>query len=191
MRVRKLVSDFAFARPAGERGNAAVEFAILVPIFLLLMTGMVDMSQLLCDYYELDQAVAAGAQYAALNAANVSSTNGASLASAVATSVEGANGTAWANDTVVVNNGPTVTFTSGTSSAGGTAANADNFYCLTGSAPNWIWGTAYTSEVSCTGGGSAGKYVTITATYNYVPVLNFSALIGRRTLSQSAAVQVE
>jgi Flp pilus assembly protein TadG len=188
MEIRQLSLDPALA---GESGIAAVEFAFLVPIFLVLFMGVVDVSQLICDYHKLDQAVAAGAQYAALNAANVSSINGASLGSAIATAVEGANGTAWANDTVVVNNGPSVTYTSGRSTSGGTAANADSFYCLTGSAPSWTWGSAYTSQVSCTGSGTAGKYVTITATYSYVPILKFYAFIGNMTLTQSAAVQVE
>jgi Flp pilus assembly protein TadG len=178
----------------GERANAgiaAIEFAVIVPVFLIMLMGTIDTGQMLYAYYQLDQAVAAGSQYAALNAANVTSTNGASLASYIATVVENANGTAWANDTVVVNNGPSVTVTNGTASSGGTAANADNFYCITGSAPNWTWGTSYSSQVSCTGGGTAGKYVTVTASYNYVPILSIYAFITSGTLSQSTALRVQ
>lgn len=175
----------------GEAGIAAVEFAFLVPVFLILMMGMIDMGQLLYDYYQLDQAVAAGAQYAVLNAANVTSARGAAIANSVATAVENANGTSWANDTVVVNNGPTASYSGGTLTTGGTASNADDFYCLTGSAPTWTWGTAYTTQASCTGSGTAGKFVTITASYAYAPLLNFYTFIGNMTLTQSAAVQVE
>lgn len=176
---------------AGEAGIAAIEFAILVPVFLILMLGVVDVGQMLYDYYQLDQAVAAGAQYAALNAANVTASQGGQVASAIATAVEAANGSAWANDTVVVNDGPTVTVTNGSASSSGTAANADDFYCLTGSPPSWSWGTAYTTQTTCSGGGTAGKFVTIQASYNYVPILSFYAFIGPTTLTQNAAVQVE
>lgn len=177
----------------GERANAgiaAVEFAFLVPVLLILVMGVADLGQMLFAYYQLDQAVAAGAQYAALNAANATSTKGASLASSIALAVANANGTAWANDTVVVNDGPSVTITNGTASSGGTAANADDFYCLTGTAPNRSWGTAYTSQSSCSGSGTAGKYVTVTVSYSYVPLLKIYTFITNGTLTQNAAVRV-
>jgi Flp pilus assembly protein TadG len=191
MKTRRTIFIDAGGTRAGEYGIAAVEFAFLVPVFLIMLMGVIDISQLLSDYYQLDQAVAAGAQYAALNAANVTSTNGAALATAIATTVESANGSAWANDTVVVNNGPSVSVTNGSSSSGGTAANANDYYCLTGSPPSWVWGTGYTTATTCSAGGNAGKFVTITASYSYVPILKFYAFIGRRTLTQNAAVQVQ
>jgi Flp pilus assembly protein TadG len=174
-----------------DAGLAAVEFAFLVPILLVLFSGIVDISQMLYAYYQLDQAVAAGAQYAVLNAANVTSTNGASLATSIATVVENANGTAWTNDTVVVNNGPTVTVTSGTPASSGTASNADKYYCVTGSQMNWTWGTGYASQTACSGGDTAGKYVTVTASYNYVPLVGIYQVFTSSTLNQSAAVRVQ
>jgi len=179
---------------AGKRadaGVAAIEFAFIVPVFLVLFAGIVDVSQMLYAYYQLDQAVAAGSQYAVLNAANVTSTTGASLASSIATVVENANGTAWTNDAVVVNNGPTVTVTNENASSSGTAANADDYYCLTGSQMSWTWGTGYTTQTNCSGGGTAGKYVTITASYSFVPLVSIYHVIGSSTLHQSAAVRVQ
>lgn len=174
-----------------DAGVAAIEFAFIVPIFAILFTGVVDISQMLYAYYQLDQAVAAGSQYAVLNAANVTSTTGAALASSIATVVENANGTAWTDDTIVVNDGPTVTVTNGTAAASGTAANADNYYCLTGSQNSWSWGTGYSTQTNCSGGGTAGKYVTITASYNYVPLVAIYQVFTNTTLNQSAAVRVQ
>ena len=165
-------------------GIAAVEFAFLAPVFLVLLMGSVDIGQLLYNYYQLDQAVAAGAQYAALNATNVTSTNGAALANSIATVVASANGSGWANDTVVVNNGPWVSYTSGRSTSGGTAANADSCYCPTGSPLSW--GSSMSCGAACTGSGQSGKFVTVTASYNYSPIF---ALIGSSSLTQSAVVQ--
>jgi Flp pilus assembly protein TadG len=173
-------------------GIAAVEFAILVPVFLILLMGATDLGQMLYAYYRLDQAVAAGAEYAALNAANVTSTNGAALASSIATIVESANGSSWANDTIVVNDGPTVTVTSGTAASSGTASNADSYYCLTGSPGSWSWGTANANQLTpCAGGGSPGKFVTVTATYSYHPVLKIYTFITDSTLSQSSVVETQ
>jgi len=174
-----------------DSGIAAVEFAFIVPVLLVLFAGVIDVTQMLYAYYQLDQAVAAGSQYAVLNAANVTSTTGASLASSIATVVEDANGTAWTDDTVVVNNGPTVTVTNGSATSSGTAANADNYFCLTGTQNNWTWGTAYTTQTNCSGGGTAGKYVTITANYSYVPLVAIYHVFNNSTLSQSSAVRVQ
>jgi Flp pilus assembly protein TadG len=172
-------------------GLAAIEFAMLLPVYLLILVGAVDMGGMLYTSYQLEAAVAAGSQYAAVNSANVNSTNGASLASSIAGVVENANGSAWANNTVVVNNGPSVTVTAGTSSSGGTASNADSCYCPTGSPPNWVWGSAATCGSSCAGGGEAGKFVTITASKAYSPLLSTFGLINNGTLTQNATVEVQ
>src|SRR5579862_1781790 len=103
---------------------AAIEFAFMTPVFLAVFVGMVDLGMMLFQDYQLDQAVAAGEQYAIVNASSVNSTNGAALAASIATTIENANGTAWAGDVVVVNHGPTMTISGGSGSPSGTAANA-------------------------------------------------------------------
>jgi Flp pilus assembly protein TadG len=187
LRVRLALPDILRSR----NGIAAIEFAIVMPVFLFLFIGIVDLGMMLVEDYRLDQAVAAGSEYAAISASSVNSTSGAALASTIATTVENANGSAWANDTVVVNDGPSETITSGTATTGGTASNANNCYCPTGSPPNWTWGSAMTCGASCTGGGTAGKFVTITATANYTPILLSYHLVNIATLRQSAVVETQ
>lgn len=175
-------------------GIAAIEFAFIVPILLVLLMGAVDISQMLFAYYRLDQAVAAGAQYAVLNAANVNSTSGATLASNIATIVSNADGSAWANDSVVVNNGPSVTITNGNSQSSGTLANADSCYCPSGTAPSLTWGSAVICSMACGAGSNAGlsgKYVTVTASVAYTPILQIYPLFNNSTLTQSQAVQTQ
>jgi Flp pilus assembly protein TadG len=170
---------------------AAIEFAFLMPVFLILFMGVVDLGMMLVEDYRLDQAVAAGAEYAAVNPGSVSSTGGATLASNIAAAVESANGTAWANDTVVVNNGPSVTVTNGSVSSSGTASNADSCYCPTGSPPNWTWGSSMTCGAACSGSGTAGKFVTITATATYTPIIGIYNFINSGTLRQSTVVETQ
>jgi Flp pilus assembly protein TadG len=185
-----LLRSLARRAVRANSGMAAIEFAFLVPVFLILLMGVVDMGQLFYCYYRLDQAVAAGSQYAALNAGNVNSTSGASLATSIATVVENANGSAWANDTVIINNGPTVAVTNGSATSGGTASNADSCYCPTGSASTWSWGSSMSCGANCPSSGEAGKFVTISAQYNYVPLLRIFRFITPSTLTKTAAVQV-
>lgn len=186
--IRRLLQHVATGR---DSGIAAVEFAIIVPVFLMLFVGATDLGQMLFDQYQLDQAVAAGAEYAALNSANVNSANGAALATSIAAVVESANGAAWANDVITVNNGPNVTVTNGHATSGGTASNADSYYCLTGSPGSWSWGTAYSSQVACAGSGTAGKFVAITGTYTYTPLLTVFHFVHSSTLSQSSMVETQ
>lgn len=192
MRARCLRRDWrAIVRDRG--GIAAVEFALLTPVFCLLLAGVVDLGGALFTKFKLDSAVTAGANYAQINAANVSSTNGQSLANNIATIVETSQGSGWADDGVTVNNGPTTTVTSGTPTTSGTAANADVCYCPTGAVGSFTWGSSTTCGAACPGTntGYAGKFVTITATKTYTPIFSSYGIVQNDTITASAAVQVQ
>ncbi len=173
---------------ANDDGIAAVEFALLMPIFGLIFAGIADFGGVLLTRFRLDAAVSAGANYAMVNAASVSSQSGATLANSISTVVANNAGSTWADDAIVVNNGPSQSITGGTSSSGGTAANADSCYCPTVS-PNFAWGAAVTCASPCSGGGIAGKFVTITATRTYAPLFSGYGLVTNNTISVTTAVQ--
>jgi Flp pilus assembly protein TadG len=177
---------------SGSRsGLAALEFALMAPILSALFVGSVDAAQLYMAQLRLSSAIFAGADYAMANASLANSTSGATLASSIATIVGNVNGSGWASGTVVVNNGPTGTFAGGSSTPGGTATNADLYYCLTGSPGHWTWGTGTATSGTCgTGQAASGKFITISASTTVTPMIvgmNFTA----GTISQSIAVQVQ
>ena len=58
---------------------ALVEFALLSPLFGVLLAGTIDLSGVLYTKFRLDDSVAAGANYALINAASVNSSSGASI----------------------------------------------------------------------------------------------------------------
>lgn len=183
--MRALVRD--------RRGIAAVEFALVTPIFCLLLAGIVDLGGALYTKFKLDSAVTAGANFAQVNAANVSSTNGQTLANNIATIVETSQGSGWADDGVVVNNGPTSTVSGGTATASGTAANADACYCPSGTPGAFTWGSSTNCGSPCPGTntGYAGKFVTITASHSYTPIFSSYGIVKNDTITASAAVQVQ
>lgn len=178
-------------RRGANRGMAAVEFGLYSVVFLPLLAGTTDVGLLLYVHFQLDAAVAAGAQYAVVNAANVSSTNGAALATSMASLVANAHSASWANSTIVINNGPTASVTNGNASSSGTAANADSLYCPSGTTGNWIWGAAMSSGAACAGGGTSGKFVTITASRSYTSIFPGFGIVSDGPLSQSIIVQVQ
>jgi Flp pilus assembly protein TadG len=172
-------------------GVAAVEFAIFAMVFLILLAGTIDVGNVLFTEFELDSAVAAGAQAAAVNTAEVNSTQGASLASSVAATVANANGTGWASVTVVVNNGPSVTISNGSTSSGGNASAADSYYCLTGTPGSWSWGGAVTAGSTCTGNIQAGQFVTITAQRTVSSFFPKFGFVPSGPIVQAAAVETQ
>jgi len=186
------MSRAAIVRPrsllADDRGIAAIEFAIIAPLFCLLFVAAIDIGSAVYTRFKLDAAVSAGANYALINAANVSSTNGATLGSNIAAIVE---------NRIVVNNGPTVTVSGGTSTTpgtqttGGTNAPADSCYCPTGTTTSFTWGAAQTCGSACSGGGRAGKFVTVVATRTYNPIFSNYGLIANDTITASATVETQ
>ncbi len=179
-------------RLGGDRaGVAAVEFALILPVFGLLLAGVVDLGNVLYTRFRLDSAVSAAADYVEVHAASVSSTGGAALASNAATIVQSSQGANWANASVVINNGPTATINNGTSSSGGTATNADSCYCPTYTAGATSWGAAVTCGSACGAGSSAGKFVTITASRTYTPVFSTYGIVQAGAISTSATVRTQ
>ncbi|MGH6986539.1 MAG: TadE/TadG family type IV pilus assembly protein [Caulobacteraceae bacterium] len=178
-----------FGRSRG--GVAAVEFALMAPIFGLIFAGMSDLGGVLYTQFRLNAAVSAGANYAIVNAANVDSANGGSLASTIALVVENNAGSNWADDSIVINDGPTETITGGTASAGGTASNADSCYCPTGSGSAITWGSTQTCGAACAGGGIAGKFVTISVSRTYQPLFSSYGIVQNGAVSVSTTVETQ
>jgi Flp pilus assembly protein TadG len=167
-----------------KSGMAALEFGLLAPVFLIVLAGTVDIGSALYTRMSLTAIVAAGADYALVHAGMVTSASGVALANNIATVVT-------TSGVVVVNNGPTVTITNGTPSPSGTAANANSCYCPTGSPTSWIWGSTVTCGNACTGGGVAGKFVTVTASYNFTPLFLSYVFVQKGMISAGVMVQTQ
>ncbi|QGM45942.1 TadE/TadG family type IV pilus assembly protein [Methylocystis heyeri] len=155
-----------------QRGTAGAEFALLAPIYLLLMVGTVDVANALYTDFNLSSALTSAANYALTNASQVNSSGGATLAANLAAIVASSHSTNWANATVTVNNGPAAAITGGVSSTSGTASRADSYYCPTGKLGSLVWNSAYSSAGSvCPSGGLSGKFVVISASRSFTPLL--------------------
>ena len=174
-----------------QRGASAVEFALIAPVFCLLLVGAIDLGGMLWTKLNLDGAVTSAANYTVNNASSVGSTGGAGLATDLASLVASGHAANWANAVIVVNNGPTATLTAGTVTTSGTASNANNSYCPTKSGSTVTWGAAMTSGATCPGGGRAGRFVTILATRTYKPVFASYGFVGNGVIAASAVVQAQ
>lgn len=172
---------------SAESGASAVEFALLVPIMLLLLGVMLDFGFNLVMRFSVTQSVSSSSNYAVVNGTSVSSSSGATLAQSLATLVPTAIDVA-----ITVNNGPALTRTSGTVSTSGTASNADICYCPSLSGGAVTWGSSVSCGSACpTGGGFSGKYVAITGKQMYTPMFGVLGISRSGWISSSALVQAQ
>ena len=80
----------------GEDGQAMVEFALILPIFLLILCGIIDFGWLFYNQLSLNNACREGARYAVVNTAEGNGTQ------AIINHIENATTTVFANDGVRV-----------------------------------------------------------------------------------------
>jgi Flp pilus assembly protein TadG len=173
-----------------REGTAAVELALIAPMLLILLVGIIDFGRVYRDEIELSAVVASAAQYALVNSSSVNSTNASGLAATLSGIVANGNGAGWAGATATVNNGATNSVAAnGTTTASGTAANANSCWCPTGGSASWGWGSVAACGSTCSGGTLAGKFVTIAGTRSFAPIFSRYGLIGSSTLHQSTIVQ--
>ncbi|BCJ92407.1 hypothetical protein IZ6_31420 [Terrihabitans soli] len=145
------------------------EFAIVIPVLLLIIAGTVDFGRAIYSKFRLESAVSASANYAMVNSAQVAAGTGPALAGNLATILLSNTSTAVTGK-VTVNNGPVSQLSGGTVSNSGTASRADSCYCPTASSGAINWGSAVTCGAACPAGGLAGKFVEITAEYPHKPM---------------------
>jgi Flp pilus assembly protein TadG len=174
-----------------DDGIAALEFALVTPVFVLILAGVVDLGGVVSAKFRLDTAVAAASNYVLVNNGQVSSTQGAGLASNLALIIATGDTSNTASGTVVVNDGPTTTVASGSPTPSGTAGNADLCYCPTGTPSDLTWGSSVACGSTCTNGLLAGKFVLITATYTYLPVFSNYNFINGGVVTSGALVQTQ
>ena len=173
-------------------GVAAVEFALISPTVILILVGLIDLGGLLYTRFQLNASLSAAANYAMVNQASVSSTNGASLASTLAGLISSGQSSNWAVSAVTVNNGPTAGSSGGTVTTGGTASSANSCYCPTGTSASVTWNGGQTCGTTCAGGGYAGKFVLLSASRAYSPIFTGYGMLSQSgTMTVSSLVQVQ
>lgn len=172
-------------------GVSAVEFALLAPVFLIILAGVVDIGAVLYTKYRLNSAISAGSNYALVNGQDISENNGSTLALNIAKLLAGPESDTGASPeaVVAVNNGTQVAMSAGTATSTTMPGDANSCYCpqITGDTVNW--GTAMTCGSACSGGGIAGKYVIIKVSRPFTPMFSGYGVVNQGQISVSAVVQ--
>lgn len=149
---------FAVSRLARHRaGAAAVEFAVVFPLMLLIFAATVDLGFAYYQKSRVGSAISAAAYYAVRNGSGLSSAN----ADAMRVTLESIVRSTLGNSTditvsVLINN-----------STNATAAS--NYYCVTGYPPTYS--STGTSPATCSANLTSGKFVTIRVTEQLQPLI--------------------
>lgn len=144
---------------------AAVEFGLLAPLWLTLIEIAIDFGQ--AFYLKLRVAIAlnTAAQYAFLNAQSLGPQFVTSfLANVQTVALTAANLTQTPTVTVLLNNAAS-------------AANAANYYCVSGTSPV-VYTSTGSSSASCGGSLKSGKFVTITIAGSMPTFLLYDPILG-------------
>ena len=149
-----------------RRGMSAVEFGLAAPVFLGMLSPVIDLGLAFSQQIRVNQATEAGAQYASSNPYNSGSwpTNVSS---------------AMTNATTLV-----VSPTVGSETCG--CPNSTSTAIVTGS-----YGSPPSCSGSCPDNSTPGYYVTISAQATYTSIMPYSILGSSTTLSSQAVVRVQ
>ncbi|UXT20448.1 pilus assembly protein [Agrobacterium tumefaciens] len=173
-----------------RKGNAGIEFALVAPIFVLVLLASTDLGMLLFSRFRLEEAVSASASYAIAHADQVDSANGDELAKNLALMIA-SNHQGDATAFVQINNGSQASYDGTKIKIGGVASQANACYCPKGSASTVEWGSQQTCGAACPDGGRAGRYVSVTAREAYTPLFSALDIVKADSITASTIVQTK
>lgn len=153
---------------ACEKGASTVEFALIAPVFIILIAGVADVGGLLISRSDVSTAVTAGSTFLIVNAERVASApeEVARQTAAVAGDRLPVGGVAR----VTVNGGLTVEYANGGFSTSGNASSANLCFCPQGSGASLSLGSPLECGSPCSSGGYAGRYIQVMASHGYRPL---------------------
>lgn len=146
-----------------NRGAVAVEFGLSAPLLLGVLVPVADLGIAFSMQQQLEQAVQAGAQYAATYGWNQ---NAIASAAAAATTLSGIGVSPYEEYGCP-----------STGSANGTTGSSSGI-------------TTATRGSTCTNGETAGHYVVVSAQLSYTPILPYSLLGSSRTLTAQSMIRI-
>jgi Flp pilus assembly protein TadG len=155
-----------------QRGVAAIEFALVAPVLLFFLGGMVDFGLLTVGRSQLATGVAQAAQYALLQGPSVTA----------------------ANVQAMVQSGSIRTGLSATVTA---VISGPACYCVTGEPAALVTpSTPLTGTFTCTGTcptpqAAPGAFLTINASFVYQPLMPFYSKLASTTVPESATVRLQ
>ena len=171
-----------------ERGSVAVEFAMLAPLLLLILAGVIDMGSAASVRLSLDARVTAAADYALLQPAPGDSQAAMVLAAQLVSLLQG-NSSETAE--VVVNNAARAQWTGTSAPVTALSGDAAMCYCPTLVGGQLDWGPGMACGAPCASGESAGQFVQVSATAQHSSLFPIHAFIDGDTVHARTVLRLQ
>lgn len=150
-----------------ENGSIAVEFALVAPLLIFILAGVMDIGGATYVKLSLDSRLTSAAEYALLQPAPGDQEAAAVLAEKLSVLLQGG---AIDTATVVVNNGASATWDGTAATVAFLPGDAASCYCPTLAQDGVGWGQSMACGTGCTSGDTAGQFVQISATARHIAV---------------------
>jgi Flp pilus assembly protein TadG len=167
-------------------GTSTIEFAMVVPVVMLILAGIVDIGRLLNTKFNLDTSMATAVNYTLVNAEMVNPSDGATLLGRLANILIDGGGMPVR---VSINDGLALDVTSNASNTSGSAASADLCYCPTQAGASISWGPSKACGAACADGSVAGKFVVMSASAPFAPLFTGFGIIEDDAITVRAVVK--
>lgn len=169
-----------------ESGIAGVEFALIAPVFLLLLAAIFEIGLMLRTQSGLISAVSAVASQSLVIGEGLNDETAPGMAGTLAALLAG-GGRAG---TVNVNNAVTARLDEDVIVIEDNDAGSENCYCATRGTGGLTWGSSVQCDAVCADGSVAGRFVEITAQASFTPILGTIALFRADILNNTAVVRL-
>ena len=172
-----------------EAGSPAVEFALIAPVFLLILAATFDIGAIIHGKFRLDAQVSSAASYAQIMGKTILDASATGFAGTLATMVSGGTGITTA--TVILNNGARANFINGIVQTTDLSGDVAQCYCPSRVAGSIQWGSTKVCHAVCADGSTAGRFMEIGASTPHIALFGGYGLTDNGTVSASALVRLE
>jgi Flp pilus assembly protein TadG len=153
-------------------GVASLELGLVTPVLTMFLTGVVDLSMMFHQELQLSSVLAAGAEYA-FTQGQIDS--GSTLTTEVTNFVQALSPLTLTSLTTSYNNG----------------LNPSSSYCVVGSPATYSGPYASGSACPDGSGSTAGKFVTISASFTYAAMFKAEQTFFPKPFTQSVIVRLQ
>ncbi|MDO9526826.1 MAG: TadE/TadG family type IV pilus assembly protein [Gemmobacter sp.] len=172
-----------------DSGSPVVEFALIAPFFLLIVTATFDIGLIINSRFTLAAQISAAANFGQMKGASIPEGDAVAFAGTVATILSAGSSAVAA--TVVLNNAASATMTDGQLTTTDSSGTMTDCYCPTRVDRQVQWGSVRTCLALCSDGSKAGKFIEISASSPYVSLFGGYGMTRNDTITSSAVVRLE
>lgn len=170
-----------------QSGSAGVEFALIAPVFVLLLAAIFEIGLVMRAQFGLISSVSAAANHTLALGDTIDGGSAQNVAATIAALAAGADRSA----TVNLNNAVTAHSDHGNIAFQDSGGDVTACYCASRLEGAFSWGSVASCGAPCNDGSVAGRFVEISAQVPFNPMLGFYGAIVDHTLQNAAVVRLQ